>query len=132
MAASARVGGHRPRYREETQEEGDGGEVSGGEEELVEQRAVGNSAERGEDQLGAGRVDRADIAVIDLIPGGKLRADRLQLRIIRRMDVRIETSLLDFSLPLVAPEIVSRLQRQHDQTQDDHNRPEDRAFETED
>src|SRR5687768_3206428 len=57
---------------EQTEKDGDCGKVSSGEEELVKQRAVGNSAERSEDQLGAGRVDRAEIAVIDLMPGGKL------------------------------------------------------------
>src|SRR5688572_27593296 len=66
--------------------------------------------------------------MIDLTPGGKLGANRLQLRIIRRMDVRIETSLLDFSFPLVAPKIISRFQRQHDQPQDDRDAPEDRAL----
>src|SRR5438270_13729610 len=90
----------------------------------MEQRVVGEPAQSGGAKLGAGWIDRAEIAVIDIVPGGKFRADGFELRIVRRVDVRIESSLLDFSFPLVTPEIVAGLERQRDQTQSDHDPPE--------
>src|SRR5438270_2577612 len=90
----------------------------------MEQRVVGEPAQSGGAKLGAGWIDRAEIAVIDLVPGGKFRADGFELRIVRRVDVGIESGLLDFSFPLITPEIVAGLERQSDQTQSDHDRPE--------
>src|SRR4051794_16475947 len=87
------------RYREEMKKERGRCEIGRGEEHFVEQRAVGNGAETSEEQLGARWVDRAEVAMIDLVPGRKFRPHWFELGIVRRGYVGIKAGALDFSFP---------------------------------
>ena len=62
--------------------------------------------------------------MIDLVPIGKLRPDRRELRIVGRENVGIEPGILHFPFPLVAPDIVTRLERERDDPQEDRHDPE--------
>src|SRR5450432_850150 len=61
--------------------------------------------------------------MIDLIPIRKLTPQPVKLRIVRRKHVRIETSVLNLPFPLVAPEIITRRERERDDPQRDRSDP---------
>ena len=63
--------------------------------------------------------------MVDLLPVRKFLPDSFERRVVRRVYVRIETSPLNFSFPLVSPEIVAGRERQRDQAQDDDDQPKD-------
>src|SRR4051794_28268126 len=72
--ALAAVGRGRVRSPEQAKQERNRGNIRAGEKQLIEERAIRNPAETGEKKLSAGRVNCAEIAVIDLLPIWKLGA----------------------------------------------------------
>ncbi len=61
--------------------------------------------------------------MIDLAPGRELCAQRRQLLIVRREDVGIEAGVLNFPFPLITPEVVARLEREHNKAQEKRHTP---------
>ena len=66
--------------------------------------------------------------MIDFQPVRKIGARLLQSWIIRREHIRVKTCLLDFSFPLITPEIVTRGKRQREKPQKNRHAPKPRSL----